>query len=172
MFLLLSHVLPPHFPRTISVRTANRWLHNLGFTPKSHKKGSYVDGHERKDAVKSHEEFLRDISDLKKSHKPAPPCSEEMAAIPAADSEFQKQLVLIYHDESIFNTNEGQSWMWATDDTPILQPKTKGSGIMISDYIDQQNGFLRLSDEEFAVAKTVDPNIVQSARALLEYGAE
>ena len=137
MFLLPSHVLPPHFPRTISVRTANRWLHNLGFTPKSHKKGLYVDGHEREDVVKSREEFLRDISDLKKSHKPAPPCSEEMAAIPAADSELQKQLVLIYHDE-------GQSWMCATDDTPILQPKTKGSGIMISDYIDQQNGFLRI----------------------------
>ena len=32
--------------------------------------------------------------------------------------------------------------------------------------------FLRLTDEEFAVAKAADPKMVQKARALLEYGAE
>ena len=131
--LLPSHVLSSNLPRTISVRTANRWLHQLGFTPQSHKKGSYVDGHEKEDVVKSRGEFLKLIMDLKKSHKPPPPCSDDMAAVPGPDAESQKQLTLIYHDESIFNTNEGQSWMWATEDTPVIQPKTKGSGIMVSD---------------------------------------
>ena len=170
--LLPSHVLSSNFPRTISVRTANRWLHQLGFTPESHKKGSYVDGHEREDVVKSRGEFFNLIMDLKMSHKPPPPCSDEMAAVPGPDAESQKQLTLIYHDESIFNTNEGQSWMWATEDTPVIQPKTKGSGIMVSDFIEQHNGFLRLTDAEFAVAKAADPDMVQKAQALLEYGAE
>ena len=133
--LLPSHILPSNLPRTISVRTANRWLHQLGFTPKSHKKGSYVDGHEREDVVRNREEFLKMIADLKSSHKPPPPCSDEMAPIPSPDAEFQKQLVLIYHDESIFNTNEGQTWLWAMEGTPIIQPKTKGSGIMVSDLL-------------------------------------
>ena len=55
--LLPSHVLPANVPRSISVCTANCWLHQLGFSPQSHKKGSYVDGHEREDVVKSREEF-------------------------------------------------------------------------------------------------------------------
>ena len=38
-----NHLLPNHhlvhqFPRTISLRTAVRWLHQLGFKPVSHKK--------------------------------------------------------------------------------------------------------------------------------------
>ena len=85
--LLPSRVLPANLSRTISMHTANRWLHKLGFTPKSHKKGSYVDGHEREDVVKSREVYLKFISDLKRSHKPTPPCSDEVAAVPAADAE-------------------------------------------------------------------------------------
>lgn len=84
----------------------------------------------------------------------------------------KKTLVLIYHDESIFNTNEGQVWMWAKEDAPILQPKTKGSGIMVSDFIEQHSGFLRLTASDHAVAKEHDPNFPQTARVLLEYGAE
>ena len=44
--LLPSSHLPPFFPRTVSLRTAIRWLHHLGFKPRSHKKGVYIDGHE------------------------------------------------------------------------------------------------------------------------------
>ena len=36
--LLVSSHLPPFFPREISLRTAVRWLHHLGFKPVSHKK--------------------------------------------------------------------------------------------------------------------------------------
>ena len=36
--LLLSSHLPPHSPHTVSLRTAVRWLHHLGFKPVSHKK--------------------------------------------------------------------------------------------------------------------------------------
>ena len=64
----------------------------------------------------------------------------------------RKKLVLIYHDESIFNTNEGQVWMWAGEDVPIIQPKTKGSGIMVSDFVAVHSGFLRLSDTEHDLA--------------------
>ena len=36
----------PSAPTKISVRTASRWLHNLGFEKVSSKKGIYIDGHE------------------------------------------------------------------------------------------------------------------------------
>jgi len=100
-----------------------------------------VDGHEREDVVKSREEFLKKLKELKESHLPPPPCSDERAATPPPDAETRK-LVLLYHNESIFNTNEGQTLMWATEDAPILQPKAKGSGIMVSDFVDQHSGFL------------------------------
>ena len=38
---------------------------------------------------------------------PPPPPNDESAETPPTNAEFLKWLVLIYHDESIFNTNEG-----------------------------------------------------------------
>ena len=62
--LLPSHHLPPELPRSISLRTAMRWLHKLGFRPTSHKKGAYVDGHEREDVVAHRAEFLMKLKEL------------------------------------------------------------------------------------------------------------
>ena len=83
-----------------------------------------------------------------------------------------KKLVLIYHDESIFNSSEGQLWIWAAEDMVVQRPKTKGSGIMVSDFIDQYSGFLWLTEEEQALSRASDPHFPAEARALLEYGAE
>ena len=109
--LLPSHNLPPNLPRKISVRSATHWLHKLGFRPRFHKKGTYVDGHEREDVVKSRVEFLDALKELKETHLPPPPCSDEPAALPPADAETRKTLVLVYHDESIFNINDAQTWL-------------------------------------------------------------
>ena len=167
--LLPSHNLSPELPRSISIRTATRWLSRLGFRPTSHKKGAFVDGHERDDVVMYRREFLRQLKD---SHRPPPPCSDERAATPPLNAESMKKLVLIYHDESIFNTSEGQLWMWAAEDMAVLRPKTKGSGIMVSDFIDQHLGYLRLTEAEQSLATAADPSFPLEARALLEYGAE
>ena len=167
--LLPSHNLAPNLPRTISVRTANRWLHRMGLTPQSHKKGSYVDGHERENIIKSREEFLKLITDLKRSHKPPPPCSDEMAPVPGPNAEFQKDLVLIYHNKSILIRMDRTG---CGPQMTHLSFNPRRSGIMVSDFVDQQNGYLQLTDEEYAVGKVSDPDIMQSARVLLEYGAE
>ena len=62
----------PIFPRSVSLRTAIRWLHHLGFKSKNHKKGVYINGHEREDVVKHREEFLKTMDQLRLSHKPPP----------------------------------------------------------------------------------------------------
>ena len=41
---------------------------------------------------------------------------------------------------------------------------------MVSDFIDEHNGFLALSDEEYQAAKATNPNIRPYAREFLEYG--
>jgi hypothetical protein len=169
--LLPSATLPPSYPRFIGLRTATRWLHRLGFRPCGHRKGAYVDGHERTDVVQYRSVYLKKLDDIRTVHLPPPPCSDEMAAIPPIDAETRKRLVIIYHDESIFHTNEGQTWIWGTGDHAYIQPKSKGAGIMVSDFIDEHNGFLCLTDTEHQIASASNSNFPKAARALLEYGA-
>ena len=40
-----------------------------------------------------------------------------------------------------------------------MLPKSKGSGIMASDFIEERAGYLHLSDEEYERAKQTDPLI-------------
>ena len=45
----------------------------------------------------------------------------------------------------------------------FLQPKRKGDGIMVSDFIDEQNGYLQLTEEEFSRAKEIIPDLKRYA---------
>ena len=105
--LLPSSHLPPFFPHTVSLKTAIRWLHHLGFKPRSHKKGIYIDGHERDDVVKHRSEYLKVMEELRKSHKLPPQCSDEEPRVRMEEDEEKKKLMVLYHNESIYNTNEG-----------------------------------------------------------------
>ena len=118
--------------------------------------------------VKPRKHYLEKLRQHKDTHKPPPPCSDERTATPPSDAETRKTLVQIYHDESIFNTNEGQTWMWATENTPVIQPKTKGAGVMVSDFIDQHQGFLCITEEEHAITSH-DHNFPIMARVMSQY---
>ena len=93
------------------------------------------------------------LHDLRSSHQPLPPCSDDPPRIRLEEDEEKKELV-IFHDESIFNTNEGQTWMWGESEQPAILPKTKGSGIMVSDFVEEYGGYLKLSPEELDHAKS------------------
>ena len=183
--LLPSHHLSLNFPRSISLRTAIRWLHDLGFKPMSHKKIIYIDGHEREDVVKYRDEYLSEVHTMQQTHQHLPLCGDEPTpASPQTTSlspslsdtapheRDDNKLVMIYHDESIFNTNEGQTWMWGTDDNPAILPKTKGSGIMVSDFVEEHGGYLCLSEDELGTAAEIHSNFPYEAREFLKYGAE
>ena len=64
-----------------------------------------------------------------------------------------------------------KTWMWGTQDKPAILPKTRGSGIMVSDFIEQYSGYLSLASDELDTARMLDPNFLQKARELFEYGA-
>ncbi len=141
----------------------------------SHKKGVYIDGHEREDVVKYRADYLNLMESYRNTHQPRPLCSDETPPPAPSTSilpeQFDRKLVMIYHDDSIFSVNEAQTWMWGTEDKPAILPKTKGCGIMVSDFIDEHNGFLRLSSEELEGARKTDRKFPQEARELFEYGA-
>ena len=45
--------------------------------------------------------------------------------------------------------NDDQKVQWGKKGTHImLRPKSQGSGIMVSDFVDERNGYLALTDEE------------------------
>ena len=170
--LLPNSHLSPGFPRTITPRTARRWLHDLGFSPTLYRKGLYFDGHERADVVEYRRIYLRKLEVLQISHIPPPSCSGGHTEEAIGSSTAQKRLVLLYHDESCFHANEGQQWQWTEVDKLALRPKSQGRGLMVSDFIDEHCGFLRLSAEEYEITKLAKPDLPAAARVLFKFGAQ
>ena len=172
--LLPNEVLEPGFPQQISVETSRKWMHEMGFEVQTAKKGSYVDGHERDDVVEYRKKFLRRMAALGFLNRSNAPTEEAKAALPmdleSPSSEIIDKTVIFFHDESTFQSNDDQSTFWGEKGTTIMRPKSKGAGIMVSDFIDEKNGYLGLTQEEYDQAKESDPNIWIEARAFLEYG--
>jgi len=50
----------------------------------------------------------------------------------------KKSSVVLFHDESTFQANEDQPTFWGIKGTTLINPKSKGSGIMVSDFIDEK----------------------------------
>ena len=92
----------PNLQAKITDRTAVRWLHSLGF---HHKKGVYIDGHERSNVVKYRKVYLRRLEIISIAHGPPPFCNDE-----ATDNTMRpnrKDAVLIFHDEWIYHSKGG-----------------------------------------------------------------
>ena len=52
----------------------------------------------------------------------------------------------------------------------MLVPKSKWAGVMISDSISEQDGFLHYSDSKFAAGRVKVPTLKQYTSASIEYG--
>lgn len=50
-------------------------------------------------------------------------------------------------------------------------PKTQGRGIMVSDFVTEHDGLLKLSDDEYKKAQETNATISQYASELIKYGA-
>ena len=51
----------------------------------------------------------------------------------------------------------------------MMKLKSKGAGIMVSESIDEHNGFLALTDTKYETAKATNQHIRKYAREFLEY---
>ena len=118
----------------IRARTARRWLHRLGLEYKTVAKGVFIDGHEREDVVRyRQEEFIPAIDRL---------CNyfvtwnlEGEMVLPPNLPPGEKPHILVTHDESTFNANDGKRKLWMQKGKQPIRPKGKGKGIMVSDFI-------------------------------------
>lgn len=172
--LLPNETLEPGFPRRIAIETARKWMHEMGFQVLTAKKGSFVDGHERQDVIECRKKFLRRMVALGFLNMMNAPTPDARDALPD-DLECPSQAVLdktvvFFHDETIFQSNDDQPTFWGTKGTHIMKPKGKGAGIMVSDFVDERNGYLALTREEYNRAKVRNPKIWMQARVCFEYG--
>ena len=172
--LLPNATLEPGFPRKTSVETARKWMHELGFEVVTKKKGTFVDGHERDDVVEYRKKFLKRMVSLGFLNSSNAPTDDAKKALPtditSPSPNVIDKTVFLFHDETTFQANEDQPTVWAPKGTKVIRPKSKGSGIMISDFICEQSGYLALTDDEYEQAKQRDPTIKKHARQWLEYG--
>jgi len=131
------------------VRTANRWLHQLGFQVISQQNGIFIDGHERENVVLYQKSFLRRMIKLGFLNILNAPTDESRKAIPTdiepPTAEKREKTVFIFHDESIFHANDDQVLKWGLKGDRILKKKSKGAGLMVSDFVDNKHGFLALT---------------------------
>ena len=174
--MLQAANFPENFPKKIGLTTARKFLHDLGFSrTDTSERGVYKDGHERPDVVSYRKVYVQRLQTLEKNHSAPPLPSDVVGAEQPCllwDLTAPKQLVTMYHDESTFQANDDQKYAWAQPDQSFLKKKCRGSGIMISDFIEEFGGFLGFTDEEYIEFKSQHPESVlpQTARISLEYG--
>ena len=91
----------------------------------------------------------------------------------------EKPLVLVTHDESTFNANDGKRRLWSQKGEQPLRPKGKGKGIMVSGFL-MPGGILKVPVHISDVQLLADPTWVlnnegvpvRQAIKYLEYGKD
>lgn len=147
--------------KTISLRTTERWLNVLGCQFEKHRQGMYFDGHEREDVVAYRKKFLRTMKEFER--KMAKYEGEAMDAISPMLGVGERELIFVTHDECIFCSNDGKRGIWVLDGEMPLRKKGNGRSIMVSEFLSEACGRLKLSEEE----TTIHPNVSAEARCYL-----
>lgn len=162
--LLTSSHLHPQYPRSISVRTAIQWQKHLGFKSRSHKKGFYIDSLEHEDVVKHHKKwkvFEDHAFAIWESHTNHYHPVQMMHLVSEMKVMKTRRPLCLFIMTNQFIT---VIWMWAVEDHPAILPKTKGSGIMVLDFISEHQGYITLSLEEHERTKRQFPDIPATSR--------
>jgi hypothetical protein len=139
--------------KSITLRTAQRWMRVIGYRWRSEPKGQYKDGHERVDVVDYRQNvFLPRMSLLE--HRLRHWFREDGTEIEWEGLEGgvigcrEKPVVLWCHDESIFYGNDRRKIRWVHK-TESAKPWVKGEGasVMVADFVSADYGWLRSLDE-------------------------
>ncbi|KZS92070.1 hypothetical protein SISNIDRAFT_442933 [Sistotremastrum niveocremeum HHB9708] len=149
--VLLPSVQSRTKKRNVSLSQARRWLHLLGYRRSKHKKAIYWDGHERPDVQKRRKQFLKEMAefDLRLAKFDDNENGEFVRVAPSLQ-EGEKEIIVIFHDESTVHANDYELDYWVTKGQQVLKKKTRGRLIMISEFICEDTGLIRLTPELLA----------------------
>ncbi|THU79077.1 hypothetical protein K435DRAFT_698705, partial [Dendrothele bispora CBS 962.96] len=126
--------------KSISVRTAQRYLNTLNYRFHEAKKVQFKDGHEWPDVV-----FYRDqksIPKIKTLLEHSQMYDQEGQPLPPP-AHNGKQVIIWYHDESIFYAHDHHRKTWYHKDCSAkLFSKGEGISLMIADFVSAEFGWL------------------------------
>ncbi|KIK76705.1 hypothetical protein PAXRUDRAFT_169069 [Paxillus rubicundulus Ve08.2h10] len=132
--------------KTISLTTAQRWMHMMDYRWTKAPSGQYIDGHECEDVVKYRQTtFLPTIGKLEWNLREWKDGLEEMDD--KAPRPQNRQVVIWYHNESTFYANDRRKVYWVhTSETAKPRQKGEGASIMVVDFVSADYGWLRSPD--------------------------
>jgi hypothetical protein len=135
--------------KKISLRTAQKWLHRMGWRYGKKRNGMYVDGHEREDIVEYREEFIKRWKVYEKrmySYDNDGNREGELNGFPVSSGQ-RFRLILVTHDESTFYETDRWKSVWThRSDKAVPLKKGEGASLMASDFLTVEWGRLQSED--------------------------
>ena len=141
----------------VSIRTARRWLHREGFRFTEHRKALYFDGHERPDVVEYRQSVF--IPEMKQHRRRI---VEYMVGEVGKERKkpvenyVERRLVLVSHNESTTQANDGKKKSWVCENEHALKKKGVGRGIHQSDVICSTMGWLKAASQSLEYGKNYE----------------
>ena len=152
---------------SISLRTAQNWLTKLDFRFQEYRQGStYVDGHERPDVVAHRNSFVDEMTQWQRRMEMFVGDEMETCIQPELASNVSK-VVLVTQDECIFQAHDGRRVIWQEKTRKEIRPKGPGASIMVSAFLCQCHGLLRLSKEQ----SSLHPEVESDSTVIMYPGA-
>ena len=134
--------------KTISLKTAQRWMHMMDYRWTKGPSGQYVDGHEREDVVTYRQtKFLPTMAELEWNLRVWKDGIEEVT-VNADKDQLEPRTVIWWHDESTFYAHDRREVYWVhKDETAVPRQKGEGASLMIADFVSADYGWLRFDGE-------------------------
>ncbi|QRW10291.1 DDE superfamily endonuclease [Ceratobasidium sp. AG-Ba] len=132
--------------RAPSLRTAQRWMHRMGYSWMKERRGQFADGHERDD-VKHYREhvYIPEWTRLERQMRSWDADGKEVA--PELE-EGERLVVVWFHDESTFYAHDRRTTRWVhEDETAGIYKKGEGVSLMVADFVSADYGWLRSRPE-------------------------
>jgi len=143
--------------RGISIRTARRWLHHKGFRFTEHRKALYFDGHEQPDVVEYCQKvFIPQVKEHRRRvvEYVVGDIGKEKEKL--VENYVERHLVLVSHDKSTTQANNGKKKSWVHENEHALKKKGVGWGIHQSDVICSTMGWLKAASQSLEYGKNYD----------------
>ncbi|KAF9510740.1 hypothetical protein BS47DRAFT_1487299 [Hydnum rufescens UP504] len=148
--------------KPLSNHTAHRWMHKLGFHQTILQKGVYMDGHEREDVIHYRNDIFLPTMAKFESHMACYE-GEDLKRHEPNLQPGEKRIIAQFHDESCFHANEFKSSAWLKQGQSILQKKSWGCLIHVSDFINEEDGCL--------IQHNAHGKVIRDARKVIFPGA-
>ncbi|RPD81506.1 hypothetical protein L226DRAFT_541246 [Lentinus tigrinus ALCF2SS1-7] len=136
--------------KTVSLSTAQAWMHQLGFRWMKTLHGQYVDGHEREDVTTYRQQsFLPCLAALNLDVPQYDPDNDLISTLPPPPvcGPTNRTLHYLYHDESTFYAHDRREKHWVSpNEKAVPRKKGEGKSLMVADLICLEFGWFRSKD--------------------------